>query len=247
MIKQQSGFTLLEVLLAVAITALIGVGASQLLSTTAGTKAITEKRAEQLRNFQRMDLWIKRDITTLSGRSVLNLYGTPVDSLTTDSDYLVEFTHSGMPPLLTTGEEDAESRRSNMQRVAYAVRSHEHEFCSDIVQSNNTDDETDDYNKQCLVRLFWPVLDQASDSDPKVQLLLDNVEEFRLYYRGQLVDFVDSANTVKVEDWQEDWPGPYITPNLTADLVQIKMVVITKEMGEITRLYEVPRFAFTKS
>jgi len=245
MTKQQSGFTLLEVLLAVAITALIGVGATQLLSTTASTKATTEKRGQQLRDIQRMDLWVKRDISELSGRSVLNIYGTAVDPLTTDSDYLVEFTRSGQPALITNDDEDAVSARSNMQRVGYAVRSHEHEFCKDVQSTESTNDS--DYNKQCLVRLFWSALDQASDSEPKVQLLLDEVEEFRFFYRGQLVDFTDPSNTITIEDWQEDWPGPYITPNLTADLVQIKLVLTTKELGEITRLYEVPRFAFTKS
>jgi len=46
--RKQAGFTLLEVLIAVAITASIGVGAVQLLSSIIDTKQATDIRSEKL-------------------------------------------------------------------------------------------------------------------------------------------------------------------------------------------------------
>ena len=244
MIKSQTGFTLLEVLLAVSITALIGVGASQLLSTTASTQSATESRAELLKEIQRMNFWVNRDLSQVSGRDVLNIYGDSILSITTESDFIVEFTRSGLAALPVFDEDNEDQiSRSNMQRVAYAVRSHESDYCKDVQKPVFEDEES--YDKQCFVRLYWPVLDQASDSEPIAQLLLEEVEEVRFYFRGQLVDFNDPNNTVTIEQWQEEWPGPYITPNLNPDLVQIKMVLSTRQLGEMERIFEVPRYAFT--
>lgn len=242
MINQEAGFTLLEVLIAVSITALIGVGATELLSSTSNTKTATEYRAVKLKNIQRMDMWFKRDISELAGRTVLNVFGSSTEALTTNSDFLVEFTRSGLAPLVIQGDDVSNS--SNMQRVAYALRSHDSEYCKDA-QKTATEDDID-YNKQCFVRIYWPVLDQSSDTEPRVHVLLDEVENVAMHFRGQLIDFSNPDNTVSSDQWQEDWPGPYITPSLTPDLVQVKLTLTTKVFGEITRLYEVPRYAFTK-
>ncbi|GAA6133371.1 GspJ family T2SS minor pseudopilin variant XcpW [Oceaniserpentilla sp. 4NH20-0058] len=245
MIKSQSGFTLLEVLLAVSITALIGVGASQLLTSTASTKNATEQRAKQLKEIQRMDFWVKRDLTQIAGRKTRDVYGQHIDQLfSTGSDYLIEFTRSGLASLPSFGDEGKRTSRSNMQRVAYAVRGHGSEYCKDVPKPFDENEDTSD--KQCLVRIYWPVLDLASDSEPLVQLLMEEVEDVRFFYRGQLVDFVTPSNSVRSDSWQEDWPGPYLTGSLTPDLVQLKVQITTKKLGEITRLYEVPRFAFTE-
>lgn len=249
MTKFQSGFTLLEVLLAVSITALIGVGASQLLSSTAETKSVTEKRAAQLKEMQRADFLIRRDLTQIAGRDVSDSYGNALAAVLSDptqTDYLMEITRSGLAPLPVFDEENIDedaSSSSNLQRIAYAVRGHDSDYCKDVPKP--VFDDNDAYNKQCFVRIVWPVLDQTSDTEPMVQLLLEEVEEVDVLFRGQLIDFNDPNNTIRRDEWLEEWPGPYWTQNLTPDLVQLKMVITSKQMGEITRLYEVPRFAFT--
>jgi general secretion pathway protein J len=234
--QKQSGFTLLEVLMAVSITALIGIGASQLLASTAETKKVTDVRAEQLKSIQRMDFWLKRDLWQIAGRETLDQYGNKKPAVTTDGDYAIEFTHSGWAALPF-----GELKRSNLQRVAYAMRSHNSDDCKDAIKN---DEEAGEGN--CLVRYYWPVLDLASNSEPTTQVMLNEVDDVRFYFRGQLIDQSNPSNTVVIKEWQEDWPGPYASSNLLPDLAQIKVNITTKQLGEIERWYEVPRYAFTQ-
>lgn len=243
---RQKGFTLLEVLLAVAITALIGIGASQLLSSISNTSLATNERAMQLRTIQRMDLWVKRDLWQVAGRSVLDENGDKRQPITNDSDFLLEFTHSGQS--ITTlgyidGSEENLPKRSNLQRVAYAVRSHDSEYCKD---ADKKVDEEGEYGN-CLVRLFWPVLDLAPSSEgPVVQVLIDNIIEANVFFAGQALDLNDSNNNIVTQGWEENWPSPFMSPDMISDLAKIKLVYSVEKLGEIERIYEVPRYAFIR-
>jgi len=233
--SSQKGFTLLEVLLAVSITAGIGIGATQLLSSIMGTSQATEQRFLQLRYLQRMDLLLRRDFWQASGRAIKDEYGNIKQALTTDSNYLVEFTRSGQGLRKNIN-------RSNLQRVAYAVRSHDSEFCNDAIK-----DPAATESSNCFIRFFWPVLDLAPDSEaPIVQVLLDEVDEVAFAFRGQAIDFDNPDNTIRNDDWQEEWPSPFVTPGMTLDLVQVKVTYTVKKLGEIERIYEVPRHAFIR-
>lgn len=236
MINSQRGFTLLEVLLAVSITAIIGIGASQLLSSTVATKNVTDIRAQQLRSIQRMDFWLKRDLWQVAGRKTRDQYGAPSEIITTEEDYDIELTHSGLAALPF-----GDIKRSNMQRVAYAVRSYNSDYCKDAIKPDDNDNEG-----QCFVRLFWPVLDLSENSEPITQVILDEIEEVKFYFRGQLIDKANPDNNVVIKDWQDVWPSPYITNNLSGDLAQIKVEITTKQLGKLERWYEVPRYAFTE-
>lgn len=231
----QNGFTLLEVLLAVSITAGIGIGATQLLSSIMATSQATEQRFLQLRYMQRMDLLMRRDFWQAAGRAIKDEYGSVKKALTTDSHYLVEFTRAGQG--LRKGK-----HRANLQRVAYALRSHDSEFCADAIK-----DPSASTTGNCFIRFFWPVLDQASDSAPPiVQVLLDDVEDVSFAFRGQAIDFGNPNNTIRNDDWQEEWPSPFVMPNMILDLAQVKVTYTLKKLGEIERIYEVPRHAFIR-
>ncbi len=235
--NKQQGFTLLEVLLAVSITALIGIGASQLLSRISNTSVMTEQRSNQLRNIQRMDLWLKRDLWQLTGRKTLDEFGNPKDALTSQGEFLVEFTHSGQG-MIPFGDK----KRSNLQRVAYAVRSHNSEYCEDAIKPIN-DEETG----SCFIRLFWPVLDLAPDSKPPiVQVLLDEVESVEFQFRGQTLDLSNPNNSIRNNEWQDTWPSVYKTAEMVDDLVQIKMRYEIKMLGQLERIYEIPRHAYAQ-
>lgn len=241
MIKSnQSGFTLLEVLMAVSITALIGIGASQLLSSTAETKKVTDVRAEQLKSIQRMDFWLKRDLWQVAGRKTRNQYGDLSEVVTTEEDYAIELTHSGWATAFAAQDSESELKRSNLQRIAYAIRNYNSDDCDDAIKPRDTVDGN------CFVRYFWPVLDFSANSEPIKQVLLSEIEDVRFYFRGQLIDQNNPSNTIVIDDWQEAWPSPYANADLLQDLAQIKVVIKTKQLGEIERWYEVPRYAFTQ-
>ena len=69
------GFTLLEVLIAVSITAMIGVASTQLLSNVIDSKQASEVRSEQLVSLQRFNMVVSRDIEQLINRSIRDEYG----------------------------------------------------------------------------------------------------------------------------------------------------------------------------
>lgn len=100
--------------------------------------------------------------------------------------------------------------RSYLQRISYAM-------------------PEDEEHK--LYRYVWPSLDRGIEQEPRKLLLLDDVEEL-------VVRFYDNQG-----EEQAKWPPDSSAGTLpTYDVMPraIKIVVKTKRMGEIWRLFEVP-------
>lgn len=231
---KQQGFTLLEVLLAITITAFIGVGSTQLLSSIIETKSATELRGTSYKYSQRADLWIKRDLSQIAGRETYDSQGAKRPEVNNQGDHLIEFTRSGLAarPL-------SKSKRSGLQHLAYDIQPSDSEDCQQsqpaaIEDKNNQDDE-----RYCLVRLIWPELDNIQGHEPLKQVLLDDILDIKFQFRGGII------GTEYNLDWQESWP-PYSPTGGTPDLVQIKMLLTLPMLGELYRVYEVPRYAFLK-
>ena len=111
------GFTLLEVLLAVAITALIGVGAAQLLNSIINAKQGVDIRSEKLASLQRFNMAVSRDIEQIINRPIRDIYGDEQPAIRiNDGDYPVEFTRAGWRNSPVTDDP-----RSELQRVAYRL------------------------------------------------------------------------------------------------------------------------------
>ena len=71
----QAGFTLMEVLIAVTITAVIGLGVWQVLGNVVSSRDRVNEVAEQFDNIQRTMLLLERDITQVVNRSARDIYG----------------------------------------------------------------------------------------------------------------------------------------------------------------------------
>jgi general secretion pathway protein J len=236
--NSQQGFTLLEVLIAITITAIIGVGASQLLISGADTKQSLEVRSMEIKNLQRMDLFMRKDFSQIAGRQANDIYGDLSLAVTSEGDNLIEFSYSGVP----TEPFNPDKKQSNILRAGYAVRPLDHEYCEDAQSINSGQPAAD--NSNCFVRIFWPVLDITSNTQPVIQVLLDDMQEASFQFRGLLLDLVDDQNSIRSNDWQDDWPPVSMAQNMVADLVQIKFKLTTKSYGDIERIFEVPRYAF---
>ncbi|HJN49183.1 MAG: type II secretion system minor pseudopilin GspJ [Pseudomonadales bacterium] len=144
------GFTLLEVLVAISIFALIGLGTNQVLRTIINARDVTEARTEQFIRLQRALVVIERDLTQLTNRPIRDELGDPAHALLIGSDlYDLEFTRLGW-------RNPIDAMRSNVQRVAYQLLEGE------------------------LLRHYWLVLDRAEDSLPVTQKILTDVEDFRI-------------------------------------------------------------------
>jgi general secretion pathway protein J len=150
--KSDAGFTLLEVLIAIGITALIGLGAWQVLNSAINTSDRTQIHLENLNQIQKAMLIIKRDLSQLIGRSIRDEYGDSKAALVSKSEfYALEFSRVGWRNPL-------DDKRSEIQRVAYEL------------------------DGTTLVRHYWSVLDQTQDSESIQRRLLDNVESMEVRF-----------------------------------------------------------------
>lgn len=147
-ISRCRGFTLIEVLVALAIFAILAALAYGALGQTLASAEILNDRMDRLQALQRTMRIISEDFLQLSPRPVRDELGDSLGaSLETDfqSGFAIELTHGGWnnPVVLPRG---------TLQRAAYRIEDGE------------------------LVRYHWRVLDRTFNNEPIGVTLLDDVE-----------------------------------------------------------------------
>ena len=110
----QTGFTLIEMVVAIAIFAVVGVLAYGGLNRTLSSQAHIQESAEILKDLQLTFRYFERDISQLINRSIRNQYGDIQNSVIGDENKAVSFTHSGW-------RNPANLVRSHLQRVTYEL------------------------------------------------------------------------------------------------------------------------------
>lgn len=118
MIKKHEGFTLVEILIALVIFAVVGIMA------TVGLSAVLKARDRsniQMQNIQQMQLAfiiMKQDFSQMAARPVIDNTGNQSPALVEQVNY-IEFTRAGyINPLMALP-------RSTLQRVAYIFKNHQ--------------------------------------------------------------------------------------------------------------------------
>lgn len=139
------GFTLLELMVAIAIFAVLGLMSSQMLNNMIRQNGIIDERGERLIGLQRAMTIMQRDVSQMWSRSVRDEYGENLlPPLHVNDIYPIEFTRIGWRNPLG-------HQRSELQRVAY------------------------EHRENTLYRHYWNVLDRAIDTEPLEQVMLENV------------------------------------------------------------------------
>lgn len=159
---RQNGFTLLEVLIAIGITALIGLGTWQLMSGTIRAQNITQNNSERFEKLQKMMLILSRDIQQISHRSIRDEYGDFQPAVSNrNSLYSLELTRSGWRNPMS-------DPRSDLQRVSYELLDGE------------------------LLRHYWTVLDRPQDSESVIQTVLTDIDTLSLRFMKSDNQWVDA-------------------------------------------------------
>lgn len=150
---ESAGFTLIELLVALAVFAILALLAYGGLSGMLNTRALSDERADALRELQLAYRTVERDIEEWVPREVRDEYGQAKPALIAGSEIgaALELTRGGW-------RNPAEQPRSTLQRVAYAVQ-----------------DEK-------LLRSTWLNLDRPADAQPDEQTLIEGVSELRLRF-----------------------------------------------------------------
>ncbi|QQD24198.1 type II secretion system protein GspJ [Venatoribacter cucullus] len=224
------GFTLLEVLVAVGITAMIGVGSAQLLANIIDSRRITDIRAEQLASLQRFNMVVSRDIEQIINRGIRDQYGDLQPALLLNNgDYLLEFTRSGW-----RNSPFAERPRSELQRVAYRTESLDSDVCAGA-RARLESWGVLDAQGECLVRYFWPVLDRASTSEPLAQVILEQVDRFEVDVLAGTAGAGDGLST-PARDKYSSWP-PLQTDTTQMAPLALRWRITLPQLGDIERLW----------
>lgn len=147
------GFTLLELLVAVAVFAILSAMAYGGLRNVIDNSMHTETSMQRLQQVQLAMVSISRDFTQLSQRNIRDEYGNTNNYILTGegTDVFIEFSRGGR-------RNPAELLRSHLQRVAYKIE-------------DNT-----------LSRLHWPHLDRTQEMEPYESILLEDVENANIRF-----------------------------------------------------------------
>ena len=148
-----SGFTLLELLIAISIFSMLSVMAYGGLKTVLDSRDANQRIAKRVSEVQLAMLRVSNDLQHAVERTVRDAFGTPLPSMMTlqSAQFLLEWTRSGYNNL-------SEFKRSNLQRVAYNLK------------------ESELNEKLDLVRITWPVLDRTQGTEPVESIIISGIE-----------------------------------------------------------------------
>jgi general secretion pathway protein J len=199
----QRGFTLIEILVAMAIFTLIGLASTGLLTTVIDSNSLSQERFEKLQLLQRAMVTIERDIQQAVSRPVrVNgekrkavMAGGDVDGSDGDG---IGFVRGGWhnPQLMLP--------RSTLQYVAYRLRD----------------------NK--LERLYSNYVDNVIGYEPKVRVLLENIESFKV----EFLSGNNASSTIKDDDdikWSEKYQDEVLPRAVAIEFVSKDFGMLRRE------------------
>jgi general secretion pathway protein J len=145
--SRQAGFTLIEVLVAMAVFGVLSALAYMTLGQTLSNSDMLTDRMDRLRAVQRTMTYLSTDLLQAAPRAIRSDLGASGPALISDfgAEFALQLTHNGWP-------NSAGVPRSTQQRSAYRIE----------------DDE--------LIRYHWNVLDRTVNNIPVATVLLDNIE-----------------------------------------------------------------------
>ena len=180
---KQRGFTLIEILIAIAIFAFIGVASTAVLTTVLDSDELSTARFDKFQKLQRAVTTIERDMQQAVPRAVRTGSGESNTVVmrggeTDDSDGEgIQFVRSGWqnPQMMLP--------RSTLQAVAYRVR---------------------DGN---LERLYTNYVDNVVGTEPKVRVLLEDISDFKVEF---IADVEEDENGNFDESGGLNWSESFV-------------------------------------
>ena len=172
---RMAGFTLVEVLLAMAITAFVGLLAYNGLSTSMTASEVHSEQAKQIGDIQLPLTVIERDIRNAVVRPVRDEYGDTTAALSGGvfNDYLLKMTRRGW-------DNPRQLARGDLQRVRYFYRDGE------------------------LWRESWSLLDRVAEEESfQRTLLFEGIEELEISFLDMASPGASSSPIGG--EWVDDW------------------------------------------
>ena len=209
-LKLCKGFTLIEVLLAMSITAIAAIMAYQSMDSAARLSEVSQKESDALQRLSTAMFFISKDFRHIAQRKVRNPNGDGFDASFSYNEFSVPnlmFTRSGkLNPQIDRFQ------RSHLERVAYHL-----------------DDEK-------LIRYSWPMVDHY-DEEPQEVVLFEGVKQFKLELTNFEPD-PNNLTAVRVKKYQQ-WPAEAFSEDKAALPQMLELLLETERWGVIRRKFEV--------
>lgn len=152
----KKGFTLIEVLVALAVFGVLSLLAYMSLGQTLSNADMLGGRMDRLQSIQKTVSFLSSELLQAAPRSVrVDLGDAPVPALQSSfaSEFALQLTHGGWP-------NSAGVPRSTMQRTAYRIEDQE------------------------LIRYHWNVLDRTVNNTPVTTVMLEEVESLTFRFQN---------------------------------------------------------------
>ena len=161
---KQRGFTLIEVLVAMAILAVVIMATHQILDSTTKAKEASDEKIAELNGLQTAFRLMDQDFSQMTQRTVRNEAGDAQEQYLLAGRYILESQYDGIA-FVRDGWVNPINllRRSELQAVGYRV----------------LDDN--------LERVYRVYVDQLDNMEPRVQVVLKGIEELKF-------EFLDANN-----------------------------------------------------
>lgn len=207
---QTKGFTLLELLVAITIFAIVAIMAMGGYNQLLRQRSIAATTMERVRNLQRCVTRMSQDLEQLSARPIRDATSAidiPALSVGSDGVEIFEFSRAGWSN--PTG-----LNRSTLQRVRYRLVDHK------------------------LYRDYWPVLDRTLNDVPVQVQLLDKVSNVTVRYMDNTGQWQSTwppggSSTTSNGNSTANYPPRYLP-------IAIEFTLTLEDWGDIKRVVEVP-------
>lgn len=217
--KKIIGFTLIEVLVSIAIFSIIGIGCYNILYGMINARSSINEKTQKLKEISRAIHTINNDFTQLSSRKIIDENDEILPPLLfNESEKMLEFSKYG-------SKNPKMEKRSEVSRVVYQLV--RRDDINDIDKEKYPEDDnniTDD-DSYYLVRKTWPVLDRVSDTDDlPTKVIFYDVTDFQIDFYNEKSKWIDKWPQKKGDDFL-----PYA----------IKIKVITTSYGTIEKIISI--------
>jgi len=183
---KQRGFTLLEVMVALGILAFVIIATHQILDTTTRAKDASDEKIAELNGLQTTFRLMDQDFSQMTKRAVRNESGDVQELYLLAGRYVLDSQYDGIA-FVRDGWINPINLlpRSELQAVGYRV----------------IDDN--------LERVYRVYVDQLDNMEPRVQVILEGIEELKF-------EFLDDKN-----EWQDKWEIKALPKAVAVTLQQV--------------------------
>jgi len=195
------GFTLIELIIAVAIFSLVALAANQVLENVTSSSRISDQELESLQNLQRAMLVIERDFQQIADR-IPRIQGVENKLIIDGGEFEFESDADGIA-MVRSGWHNPQLMlpRSSLQNVIYRMQENQ------------------------LQRLHTNFVDSVIGTEPKIRVLLEGIDDFR-------VEVLREIGTDDDFEWSQ-------TIESTELPVAIQITIMSQQYGELRRVFQV--------